>query len=383
MIKYLIKFLIRQILKILYILPIKKNLIYFESFNGKQISCNPYYIFKELQKRELRYIFIWCYNGGIDSIKNVKFVKFKTFKRIIAIMTSKVIISNDGFSSYIPYRKQQILINTWHGGGAYKLVGKESNSREQNNKNNFLSTKFVSERISYFISSSKVFSNIMTKTMMIGENKFLNIGMPRNDIFFNQDAVNKINLKTRRYLGIENEKILILYAPTYRDKFVNENFNIQIDILKIKHVVEKKFNKIAVFLIRGHHAINQLLLDNSFDYDVSDYGDMQELLCAVDILITDYSSSMWDFSLTKKPCFLFTPDIDEYIKDRGFCTDPYSWGFTLAKTNDDLCKNILNFNQIDYDKSMKQHHLNLGSYETGEATNKMCNIIDNEIIKNV
>jgi CDP-glycerol glycerophosphotransferase len=108
---------------------------------------------------------------------------------------------------------------------------------------------------------------------------------------------------------------------------------------------------------------------------VSDYPDMQELLCATDVLITDYSSCMWDFSFTYKPCFLYAPDLEEYKEARSFYTQPKEWPFSIAESNEQFIENIKNFDKETYEQAVKRHHYNLGSYETGTATEQLCNIL--------
>ena len=109
--------------------------------------------------------------------------------------------------------------------------------------------------------------------------------------------------------------------------------------------------------------------------DVSSYVDMQELLAASDVLITDYSSSMWDFSFTGRPCFIYANDLSSYKMERNFHTPIDEWPFPLAERNEELKSNILNFDQHDYECKVRQHHEELGSYENGNASFELCNII--------
>lgn len=106
------------------------------------------------------------------------------------------------------------------------------------------------------------------------------------------------------------------------------------------------------------------------------YPDMQELLCATDILITDYSSCMWDFSLMYKPCFIYANDLEEYKIERNFHTPIKEWPFPLSINNDELIKNINDFDNNKYIKKVKEHHEKLGSYENGQASKKMCILIN-------
>ena len=110
--------------------------------------------------------------------------------------------------------------------------------------------------------------------------------------------------------------------------------------------------------------------------DVSDYPDMQELLCAADILITDYSSSMWDYSFTYKPCFIYANDLDQYKIERDFHTPVNEWPFTIAISNEELAENILEFDQDKYIEKIKKHHHDLGSFEDGHATEKVAKLIN-------
>ena len=91
--------------------------------------------------------------------------------------------------------------------------------------------------------------------------------------------------------------------------------------------LEKRFHKKFVLFLRSHpHTGKDIFLSNTGRegiFDVSDYADMQELLCASDILLTDYSSSMWDFSFTGRPCFIFAEDIESYKKERNFGSVKY------------------------------------------------------------
>ena len=104
---------------------------------------------------------------------------------------------------------------------------------------------------------------------------------------------------------------------------------------------------------------------------------MQDLLCAADMLISDYSSCIWDYSFTYKPCLLFVPDLKKYKSDRDFLIPIETWGFPLAETNDELVDIISDLDQNEFNDSMCYHHKLLGSYEKGIATEQICSIINN------
>jgi CDP-glycerol glycerophosphotransferase len=230
----------------------------------------------------------------------------------------------------------------------------------------------------YIISSCERFSCLFSKDIGISKDKFLNIGMPRNDIFFSKLDVERKRKIVRKVLNITDDNKIVLYAPTFRgDIHGVEEFKHSLDSENVLVELKKVFRTDFIFLYRSHHLshqnINNAELENCIS--VSDYGDIQELLCAVDVLITDYSSCMWDFSLTYKPCFIYAPDLKKYRDNRGFYTPIEEWPFPAAETNKDLIENIRQFDSQKYINDVNKHHADLGSYETGHATEQLCKIL--------
>ena len=122
------KRILKNLLKVFYILPIKKNKIFTSCFAGKKIGFDSKAIVDWINENEPnKYEIIW----GVDTKEqeklkydNVKFVKIKSIKGIVHMITSKVLLYNINPPDYIPFRKNQIIINTWHGGGFIKKVRK-------------------------------------------------------------------------------------------------------------------------------------------------------------------------------------------------------------------------------------------------------------------
>ena len=131
------------------------------------------------------------------------------------------------------------------------------------------------------------------------------------------------------------------------------------------------FGKDAVFLFRCHHLSSERTADARI-IDVTEYPDMQGLLLISDMLITDYSSSIWDFSFTGRPCFLFVPDLDKYSSYRGLDTDIHNWGFPVCTDNSSLSNAIRDFDSERFNCAMDRHHSDLGSFEEGNATERLC-----------
>jgi len=379
---FLIKIL-RFCFRTFWLFPVRKNRVFFSSYYGKQYSCNPKYIFECLRERVKtrpacgRPRYVWCLNhqGALpESCADVTVVRHYSLLWFYYVLTSKVIVVNQQLSVFLPIRNSQVVINTWHGGGAYKKVALEN--REENkpssNTYNHYHYKLINLSTTFFISSCRAFTDIMSNSFMMEKDKFVPIGMPRNDVFFREsEAISRI---IRERLGIQYNVGIVLYAPTFRGGFKNsQTVDFTVDVNSVLAALKERFQKEFAFVFRDHY-INSTTTDAAI-IDATGYPDMQELLCAADVLITDYSSSVWDFSLTGKPGFLYTPDLSTYRDERDFYTPIEEWPFPFAETNEELRGTILSFSETELRAKIRRHHEALGSYENGTASARAAEII--------
>jgi len=360
--------------------PIKKNRILFIAYGGDQFSCNPKYLYKYIIENHTKYECIWAFSRTelLDYFEKMEnpAVKTLSLRFFYLICTSKFIIDNNHFMSGYPARKNQVYIQTWHGGGAYKKVGYDGFAKDK--------YKLIkkAKKIDYYIASCKKFIEVQSVSNFIEPNKFIKTGMPRNSLILNADS--QIIDKVYGYLKIERNFKLILYAPTYRGQIEDSllgnstDFLKEIDYEKLVSSVQNKFGGQWKVLIRTHYYIpsNSLSGHSNNIINVKDYGDMQELLLAADVLITDYSSSMWDFALTKKPAFLFCPDLNKYISnDRNFYTLPSDWPYDIATSNDELAALIQSYDSERSERKIKGHLDQLVSYENINSSKMICDIV--------
>lgn len=361
--KLIIIYCCRFFLKIFWLFPLKKKRIYLSADKGTGIRCNPLYIYRYMrQNYPGKYEYVWEYVGKAQA-KDTIFVKPGSILNIYYQLTSKVLISNDGFGSFLPKRKGQIFINTWHGGGAYKKSGTDfvTDQHPVDLKINNICGK----QTDIFISGCEKFSDVMSNAKKVQREKFLECGMPRNDCLIRKSQKD-IQKKVHAYFGLEEETRLVLFAPTYRGEEKDASFQSQLNVKKCLEALEKRFGGKWVMLMRKHHFVKSVAVEGCLD--ASSYPDMQELLGSVDVFITDYSSTIWDYSLTFKPGFLFVPDLDEYKSERSFYTDPETWAFPLARTNEELYDLIMQFEDAKNRKKIEEHHKLLHIKETGKAS---------------
>jgi CDP-glycerol glycerophosphotransferase len=328
-----------------------------------------------------KYEYIWCLNNkGLLPEEyqktEVRIAKYLSLNYIYCVMTAGFIIDNcGGLDVCFSARKGQMIVNTWHGGGAYKTNTGDSNDYIKRIKSSQVKLNIKAKTMRSIISSCEKFTSFTSKDSRCPENRFLPIGMPRNDIFFSGTDFAKT--KVFNYYNLAKNKKMVLYAPTFRgDHREPENIEFSIGIEELLKALKIRFGAAFSFFYRSHFLLGAGKDDGKYHIiSASDYSDMQELLCAADVLITDYSSSIWDFSFTYKPCFLYVPDLEEYKFNRNFYTPIEEWPFPLAETNQELIENIKNFDDIEYIKNVKKHHEDLGSYETGHATERFCGLL--------
>lgn len=370
-----LKLLIKRLFtKIFWILPINNRLIFFSSYEGKQFSCNPKSVYEAIIEGYSKYRFVWEYNNELlpkelDNNHTV-IVKHNSLSYFIKIATSKYLITNSGISSGISLRKKQICVNTWHGGGAYKKVG--AVIQENVNGTSYNEMRIIAEQTNAFISSSKEFTEVMIPSTLIPREKFLDIGMPRNDIFFNSSKYKQKQMEVKRFFNLNDNDKIVLFAPTYRGNSGNTVFSVDIpDVTTVLLGLHDRFGGDWKFLYRAHYY-KTVQEKYTGIINAGSYPDMQDLLCAADVLITDYSSSIWDFSLSYKPCFLFVPDLNDYLQERGgFYTDISTWPGIIVENNNIFYNSIINFDESNYRQKIDNHHRSLGSYDNGHATEKL------------
>lgn len=365
----------RMLLRVLYIFPINRKRIFFSSYEGNSISCNPKYIYKRLYEiygQKLEYI--WeCNNVPKECAENVIYVSHNSLKYIFFIMTSKVLVSNTGISALFPLRKDQLVINTWHGAGCYKKAGVDF--AETNNQEYRKRQYYVDKNLDYYLSGCAAWTDVFSKAVLVSPKKFLPTGSPRVDMLINgvdKEFVDKV----KDAIKIDRDIRVVLYAPTYRgDRHSPEEAKCPIDVKKLLAALNAKFGGNWIFAYRCHYATASQFASVDNSIDLSNYADMQDLLCIADVLISDYSSSIWDFSFTGKPCFLFCYDLHRYTDQRDFYMPIMEWHFPVSTNMNELLKQIKTFSEKDFIEGMKLHHRELGSYEKGDATEQVVKLV--------
>lgn len=369
MYKYYITKLVRKLLKLLYVFPVNSNTILFYSFSGKDFSDSPKYISEYIENKNIGYKLVWALNNPDEfqylQDRGYKVIKYNSIVHLYYGITSKFIITNTGPYKALEYRKSQVIINTWHGGGAYKKTGRDNPYKDKYKR--LYNEKFGQSGVSLFLSSSKAFTKFAVKGAFGYKGRIAEVGLPRNDILFKVDEHEKIALEVRRELSIDNDAKILLYAPTWRN-YETEKFE-KLEVERLIKACEDRFGKKWVFVFRGHNLSNRssYVTKERSCINATNYNDMQKLMIAADVLVSDYSSCIWDFSLMFKPCFLFTPDLNMYDQTFAFYTPIYDWGFKVCQSNCELVESVKSFNSEAFINAVNDNHRLFGNSETGAA----------------
>lgn len=360
-------------------IPIKNNKIIFRTFNSAY-NCNPKYIAQEILRQNLDYELVWVVNNNIlnfiyDFPRNIKLVMVDSPEEIKETYSAKIIIDNERRTSYIKRginkRDKQVYIQTFHGSFGIKKTGID---RKDISKKALKLCEKDSMQIDYLISNGKWTTDFF-KRMFFGYGKILEYGHPRNDIFFQND--NSIKEKVHSYFNIPQDTKIILYAPTLRETRFMDSYNLDID--KIKKAVEEKFGGNWVVITRLHPLLlprrDEFIPKGSEYIEGTQYSDMQELLASTDLLITDYSSCIYDYMLSYKPAFIYATDIENYDTSRGLYYPLTSTPFPVAKNNDEMVGNILSFDYEGYKAKVSEFLKGKGSLEDGNASKRVVELI--------
>jgi CDP-glycerol glycerophosphotransferase len=353
--------------------PLRKNKFFCISMTGNSygdsIKCLSDYIAVHNPSSTI----VWAFTDIFYNLTDCehKKVKLYTFRYYFHILTSKYILSNVSLDKkMLLKRKGQICVQTWHG-TALKRIGIDMYSHKELSHHGIftggLITEYNAKLTDILVSVSRFMTKILHEKCLYPMQVIHELGTPRNDIFFQQKP--EVIEKVRAYYGIAKDTKIILYAPTFR---AGGDFTYyDVDLQKIKTMLEQKYGEKYVNMVRLHPN----LLKNKEDFltrfpsdtiDASSYPDMIELLYSADVLVTDYSSCMFDFMYSYKPVILYVPDRLTY--DRGFYLDIDKLPFIVINNNAEIDSRLLGYNPDEYKEKLSNFLLEIGSVEEGTAT---------------
>ncbi|WP_078595882.1 CDP-glycerol glycerophosphotransferase family protein [Evansella clarkii] len=371
-------FIIIVIIHLFNCLPIKNNKIFFFSYYGSQYGCNPKYITEYILDNypENTFDIVWAFTESErkNVPEDIRKVRVMTLKYFYELCTSKVIVTNFRTTDYFIKRKNQYYIQTWHSSLRLKQIEKDA---EESLPAHYLEmAKNDSKKCDLLLSGCKFSSDIFKRAFWYNGEIFES-GTPRNDVLVNSNP--ELRKQIFKRLNVNGDKKIILYAPTFRN---SSNLDIyKMDYSSIIKELHSRFGGEWLFFIKLHPHLasrsKEILQGENNVIDASSYDDIQELLSIADVLLTDYSSLMFDYAITKRPCFLYVPDIKEYTaKERGLYFNITGLPFFHSTDQSNLRDQIRKFNEEKYQLGLDRFSLQTGSFENGKACERLVKRIE-------
>jgi len=301
-----------------------RDAVVFVSWKGKQCGDNPLAVAEELRRRGDDREHIWAVaDYSVPAPDGARTVLTGTEDYFEALARSRYLIANDDMSGRYRKRDGQVYVQTWHG-TPLKRIGFDIGQPQ------FISGMAYFEVLAQDVAmwdlllSPNPFSTPIMRRAFRYEGEILESGYPRNDVLRSADA-DRIAADVRRRIGLPSGKRVVLYAPTWRDNQYYASGRYRFDFRLDLERAWRELGDDHVFLIRGHHHMAEDVPAGArpdFAINVTAYPDIAELFLVSDVLVTDYSSVMFDFAPTGKPMLFFTYDLEQYRDSlRGFYFD--------------------------------------------------------------
>ncbi len=355
------------------VFPIEQNKILCCNMKGKRYGDNPKYIADEILTQNLNYNIVWLMKPEYETElpDGIRRAPYNIVSIAYQLATSKIWIDSNTKPLGTLKRKGQYYIQTWHGSyGLKKMYGDIPDKINLFDKGNI---QYNSKIQDLFVSNSRFYSEIYRRAFWY-HGDIVECGSPRNDIFFTQNEICKT--RVQKYFKTRDMH-MALYAPTYRNNFGTDAYHL--DFERLKENLEKRFGGQWVILVRLHPH-NMMDAEHFIDYtdtiiNATSYSVMQELLVACDVLISDYSSCMFDFVTTGKPCFMYASDASKYKDEHDFYFDLEELPFPLAQNNDEMERKIVGFVDEEYQKELQALFNKVELCENGTACRQVVEII--------
>ncbi len=365
-------------------LAIEPYKIICNNYMGGGYGCNGKYVTEVLLRSSLPYDIVWTVKDkekhAADFPERVRIVEYGTQEAMYEYATAAVWLCNYHLIYYfnrgLVKKPGQSYIQMWHGSFGIKKIENDCSILNSVRSWTALAKKNAAET-DYWISNSG-FETGVYRSAFWGAERILEYGHPRNDLFFGGDRPD-VRASVNGALGISDSVKLCLYVPTFRE--MGEPQTGKIDVSGVLAALEARNGEEWRFAVRFHPRMKDGERDAFLGkwvgiINATDYPDIQELLFRADAVITDYSSCIFDFLLGANMAFLFVPDRDAYLDERGFYYPLEESPFPIAESNEELFLQIKNFDPERYGKRKDAFLVEKQSREDGRAAVRVAALIE-------
>jgi CDP-glycerol glycerophosphotransferase len=345
------------------------NSVLFESFQGKVIGDSPFDIFLGLKQARPDLQFIWVTAPATKAPTGATEVAFGSAAYLRALATSKYLVNNSNFPPYFRKAPGQVYLQTWHG-TPLKRLGRDI--AQNNLTKSYLDTMDREAKAWDYLVSPNAFCTEVFPSCFGYSGEILETGYPRNDKLSTSTAEDR--QKIRESIGVSDSSVtLVMYAPTWRDYSRTATGNWQ-SVFYLDENLELPEGFKLIY--RGHSNTHEAHKDGEHArfIDVTRYPNIADLYLAADVLITDYSSVMFDYTVTGKPIIFMTPDLERYRAERGFYFDFEAEApGPILNSQDEVVKALQSLDEIsrNYQTKYRNWQLKFDAHEDGNAASRV------------
>ena len=363
-------------------IPKRKNRWVFGAWFGNRVSDNSYALYKFISKNRPDIEAYWiCNDTSVADKYGINAVKRNTARARWLCLTAKVSVMNQGYLDLgnLNWVRRSFKVQLWHG-VAWKKIGEDTPDTKTGLLHKISHKAYLfSNKCDLYIAPSDEMRKTLKTAFLIGDDKILSVGQPRNEVLLDQAFCDNEKVKLQKNTGADK---IVLYMPTFRDK-TSEPFTFLQISDQITPLLEKYY---AVILEKQHYV--QLQRSEQSDtsseriINVAD-SDATDLLAAADILITDYSSCFFDYVLRDKPVIHYMYDFDSYKNDdRGLYYDvEYVRAGSIVKTGEELIGRLEEILKGEYDDPDRRE-LVRDRFDTYESADNSAKITE-EVLRRI
>ncbi|WP_164709412.1 CDP-glycerol glycerophosphotransferase family protein [Enterococcus mediterraneensis] len=366
------------------VFPVKAKTVVFESFNGKKPSDSPYAIYLALEKSQSDFACVWGVKKKFlqearHEFPDIQFVSRFSLQWLLLMTRANYWVFNSRMPIWLKKNKKTIYIQTWHGTPLKKLGMDIENVSIPGTNTAVYKQEFVEEakRWDYLVAPNQFSKEIFQRAFQF-QNHFLDIGYPRNDVLVqHKDDPSYIDNLKKQIIGKDTGRV-ILYAPTWRDDYFiskgNYRFYMPFDLKKITQLLAKE----DTLIIRPHYLVGDSISVQGYEENIRICidEDINDLYLISDLLITDYSSVMFDYAILKRPMLFYAYDYEHYKENlRGFYFDYAEVPGPIVTDEKQFYEKLQSFLESDafkgYQKKYNDFYQRFCQWEDGHAAEKV------------
>ncbi|MDF5755515.1 CDP-glycerol glycerophosphotransferase family protein [Spongiactinospora sp. TRM90649] len=305
--------------------PLREATVYV-AYDGRQYEGNVRAVYEERLRRGDGGEHIWVVKDGAfvppgpaelgyGPGERPSVVRAGSREHYAALARSRYVVTNSFLPPWFRARDDQTIVQTWHG-TPVKRVGNDLPHMSRDPRPPVWHRQAAEVRGWDLLLSQSPWATPVLRKAFGYQGEVLEGGYPRNDVLVAPER-DELAAGVRRRLGLAEDAKVVLYAPTYRD-YDRKNTSLRLNLVQARTILGEGHE----LLIRAHSMqAAPVVPDDGFSHDVTTYPDITDLLLITDVLITDYSSVMFDFAATGRPMIFFAYDLDRFAAKRGVYLD--------------------------------------------------------------